>query len=129
MPERQPLDIALIRKLYADEWDGLLDLILPLCDEVDRLSSDLREASNIALALFDRCGARVDAGEKCGQIATWLCWDAAGDHVYRCVHHRILRGGMLGDEDPRLLPAASNVEKIRSFLLETAPGVATERNT
>lgn len=82
-----------------------------LVAEVERLRAALYEASNIALALFDRCGAG-----NCGQIALWLCWDTAGDHVYRCDAHKIMNGGMVGDDQPHALPAASNVERVRAWL-------------
>lgn len=72
------------------------------------LRTFLREACSIALGLFDKC--------KCGKLAAWACWDAAGDCVYRCDEHRIFNGGMLGDSQPVALKSRTTIEQIRSWL-------------
>lgn len=102
---------ALIREVAIRPKHPLSVCVDLLCEEVARLvkertelRTNLREASFIALALFDRC--------YCGQIALWLCWTMPGEVMYRCDAHKV--DSPYAKATP--MPTASNVAKIRAFI-------------
>lgn len=58
--------------------------------------TELKAAVSALLEGLPKCGYSCDDG--CKEIATFICFDATGDVVYRCGDHKFT-GGML-DEDP-----------------------------